>query len=317
MSASSWIIGSGGLLGSHLTTAASAEGHAHFDPRTQFAWHNLEKAKLQIADAIAAFFNQRPADQRWRIYWAAGNALVAAPVAALNQEFALWNHFLSCLALKMEAERSEGTLFLASSAGAIYGNSAECLTETSPLTPISDYGKHKIRMEQALEHWIAKQLSVRGLIGRISNLYGESDNIIHSRSLIAHTSRCILTHRPIQIIVPLDTIRDYIHADDCAEDILRCIDLLDHSDHAGVTLKIFASERTTTIAQIIGTFGRVAHTQPRIVCSTIPDPRHVRQVRFRSEILPSDPHRRLIGLAEGIIRVHACQQQLLAEGKMK
>ena len=74
---------------------------------------------------------------------------------------------------------------------------------------------------------------------------------------ISHNVPRVVWQRPIHIYVPLDTIRDYLYVDDCAQQILACLaawlsDRLPQPAAGGAQLKLFAAERTATVAQIVG-----------------------------------------------------------------
>ena len=94
------------------------------------------------------------------------------------------------------------------------------LTEDSPCRPISEYGRHKLDMEQRLQAWAAGRNNVSTLMGRISNIYGPRQNLSKPQGIISHFARCLIHQRPIHVYMPLDTIRDYIYIDDCADQVI-------------------------------------------------------------------------------------------------
>src|SRR5262245_34903500 len=71
--------------------------------------------------------------------------------------------------------------------------------------PASNYGAHKVRMEEALRGWSDLFPNHSCLIGRISSLYGPGQNLNKAEGVISHLSRCLIYHQPVSIYVPLDT----------------------------------------------------------------------------------------------------------------
>ena len=55
------------------------------------------------------------------------------------------------------------------------------------------------------------------MIGRFSNLYGPGQNLGKLQGLISRLALSAVTRQPINIFVPLDTIRDYVYVDDAAQ----------------------------------------------------------------------------------------------------
>jgi UDP-glucose 4-epimerase len=112
---------------------------------------------------------------------------------------------------------------------------------------------------------------VAALAGRISALYGPGQNLRKRQGLIAHISHAVLRHDPIEIFVPLDSIRDYLFVTDAAAGIVNAVSKLmaERTPPRPVT-KIFAAECGVSIAQIVGAFVAVSKQHPRLVCSLRP-----------------------------------------------
>jgi UDP-glucose 4-epimerase len=85
----------------------------------------------------------------------------------------------------------------------------------------------------------------------------------------------------VHIYVPLDTVRDYISAEDAASVMIGA---LRSGGAAGETrVEIVASERPTSIAEIVASFRRISRRSPRIISSASRlSALYPRQVRFRS-----------------------------------
>src|SRR5262249_29684958 len=140
----------------------------------------------------------------WALLWCAGTGVVTSSAAQLEPEWSAWTQLLDLVGQRLAGPNSDipGSIFLASSAGGVYGRCfGQLLTEHSPPQPVSDYGKHKLRMEQALQSWATAFPNVSCLIGRISSLYGPGQNLRKAQGIISHLSRCLIYRRPTNIYV--------------------------------------------------------------------------------------------------------------------
>lgn len=160
-----------------------------------------------------------------------------------------------------------GSFFLTSSAGGVYAGShgPPFTTETRPV-PLSPYGELKLAQEE-----LSIQL-LRGLvpitIGRISNLYGPGQNLWKLQGLISRLALSAIRQEPVNIFVPLDTIRDYLYTDDAARVILRLTDL--PQSRRDVSTQVLAVGRGTTIGQLIRTMNEVAKRRVPVALGTHP-----------------------------------------------
>jgi UDP-glucose 4-epimerase len=184
-----------------------------------------------------------------------------------------------------------GSFVFASSAGALYGGSpAACYSESSPVSSTTPYAAHKLRQEQLVHAFVADRPGTSGLILRYSTLYGPGQARNKPQGLITQLARRTIANEPSNIFVPLDTIRDYLHADDAAERTLATLRDV-RQRHGRATIKIIASERATSIASLIGVFRRVSDRMPRIVTSSNSMSHlYMRCVQFSSEEPAGKPH---------------------------
>jgi UDP-glucose 4-epimerase len=310
------VVGQGGLLGSHLAGRLGAAGTLWSSPGPAFAWSTPAELRAQIDRAAGAFFDAVEAGghRRWAIYWAAGASIVGSTAAALAAETEILAHALGRIVAHRDRvrgqERATGLVFLASSAGGVYGRCPDSpATEASPCLPVSDYGREKLRQEAQLTGW-ARAHGVGHLIGRISNLYGPGQNLAKPQGLITHLVRSLVLDQPVHLYVSLDTLRDYIHVDDCAREIVAAVALRMDGPAPGA-IKIFASEEATSISALIGIISRVTRRRPRVVYAA---PRALteqqpRRLTFRSTILLLSRGQH-IGLPVGVSQVH---RHLLAQ----
>jgi UDP-glucose 4-epimerase len=285
-----WVVGAGGLLGSQLTEALSGSTHPCRIWRPSFGkwkWGNLTALADQFHAAAAEFASRAAHHSRWTICWADGNGVVTSSDTALQVEVDTWNLFLDAVtgSLAPLAESVPGFLFLASSAGGVFGNNPDQpLTELSAPRPISAYGRARLAQEESLHRWAQRHSRIRYLIGRISNLYGPGQNLAKGQGLLSRIASCLVHNRALHLYVPLDTIRDYISADSCAHFIVRCMaHLADEIDGSPGYVKVIASESDTSLAQIIALFRRVSHRPIKLICSPSPLGKlQPSRLRFRS-----------------------------------
>lgn len=106
----------------------------------------------------------------------------------------------------------------------------------------------------------------------------------------------------------LDTRRDYLFVDDCADHIAVCLGRLMSEPPRFVT-KIFASELSTSLAQVAGIFLRIAKRRSLIVIAQARGTQPV-SLKFRSDVWRDLGSLRRTDLAAGIHRLHAHQLAL-------
>jgi UDP-glucose 4-epimerase len=277
-----WVIGSGGLLGSALRACLAGQGDALYVHGASLRWNDREILAAQLEAAVTAFAAGIEPSDRWEIYWAAGIGTMASPAEALVPETEALEIFLRLLGANKRLACAPGAMVLASSAGAIYaGATDDIITEDTPVAPTTPYARAKLQQEALVGAFIDGHANVSALLGRISTLYGAGQGHGKKQGLLTHIARSLVRNKPIQIYVPFDTIRDYIHAADAAARLVFALRGLSPSRRQVV--KIIASENPTTIAEIISTFKRVARRAPLVVTSASRQAAlYTRRIQFRS-----------------------------------
>lgn len=314
-----WVIGHGGLLGSHMRSAL----HRHFpggrfwqSAPAHFSWTDPNRLGEELTYAVTAFAEAVVTQgDTWTLLWCAGKGAMNSSASALEPEWRAWTQLLDLLGQHLAKPHGDllGSVFLASSAGAIYGdNLTELLTEHTSPQPVSEYGTHKLRLEDALRNWTFGFSNLSCLIGRISTLYGPGQDLHKAQGIISHLSRCLIYRYPVSIYVPLDTRRDYLFVDDCARQIAASLDRT-ISERPRAVLKIFASEQSTSLAQIVGVFSRMAKHRPLIVSRQAPRTQSI-SVKFRSDVWRDLGGLRRTDLAAGIHLLHEHQLGLFQRG---
>lgn len=298
----SWVIGSGGLLGSALCRAVDADSSPRFDPAGRFSWTAPSQLPAQMVEAVARFADQAAQADRWEIYWAAGVGTMRSPGDVMQTETSALAGLLRQLSAQPALLARPGRIALASSAGAIYaGSSDRVLTEHSAPAPTTPYAHEKLRQEAMLEAFTRQHAGIGASVLRISTLYGAGQAPGKPQGLLTHMAQCIVRGLPIHIYVSLDTIRDYVAVDDAARAIVLS---LRSPGHARFHLKIIAAERPTTISEIISIFRRIARRAPRIVASATRDTHlYASKTLFHSVAEPQVADRHEVSLVVGIARV--------------
>jgi UDP-glucose 4-epimerase len=262
----SWVVGRGGLLGSHTERALVRDG-AVWAPRHQIRW-----TATAIADDLTTAVDEfvaTAARRSWQVAWCAGTGIVASTPDELATETATFRWLLDALERAVQAERlGDGVFFYSSSAGALYAGCERApFDETTRINPIAPYGEAKRAQEVMLRQW-SYHTRVPALIGRIANLYGPGQNLDKPQGLISQLCRSHYERQPLGIYVSLDTMRDYIYVGDCANMIACGLNLLRRrtsSDEPETVVKIMASQRAVTIGVVLNDFRRVVKRAPHIV----------------------------------------------------
>jgi UDP-glucose 4-epimerase len=322
-----WVIGRGGLLGSHVAATLVQSSHlTEWKPAGgAFPWADRERLDARFAESIEGFLETAGAHRAGSIFWCAGSGVVATPAAAMAAESLAWERFLALLGSglgRRPRPHRPLNIILASSAGAIYGEAREApLTEGSSTYPLSSYGEAKLLQERALLRWAEAQPDVSTLVARIANLYGPGQRPDKPQGLISQMSRCLIHHRPLHVYVPLDTVRDFVFVEDAARALVRWTARLGReaeSSGRGVhVLKICASECPTTIAGLVGVFRRLGKRRLRIVSGLHPlTGQHPQRLQFRSTVWADEPLPNATSLLVGIHRVYQHQLALALRGEL-
>jgi UDP-glucose 4-epimerase len=271
-----WVIGAGGLLGSAVCRRLRTLGREVLTTSVPWADHEGSVEAL-LGDAA-----ELPA-AHWEVYWCAGAGVIGSRQDELDAEIAVLEDFLDGWDLP-SGEPGRG-LFLASSAGGVYaGSTGAPFTEHTEPAPISPYGLAKLRSEE-----VATAFAVRTgtalLVARLSNLYGPGQDVDKPQGLITQLCRAQLARQPLSVYVSLDTMRDYLFVDDAAAMAVAGLDAVTTRDRRA--LKVFASERSTTIGAVLADLHRITRRRPPVVLGTSANARfQVRDLRLRSVAWP-------------------------------
>lgn len=296
-----WVIGSGGLLGSAVLRRLRAGGEPVFEGPsiswgTPFAADELAAGLAQLA--------QTAGNGRWQIYWCAGTGVISSNSEALREEVLTFQKLLDAAALSATEVLQRGSIFLASSAGGVYGGSTGApFDEFSATSALGDYGRAKLATEDALRAF-SRSTGVLCLVGRISNLYGPGQSLAKPQGLVSHLCLSVLTRKPLSVFVSLDTLRDYFYVDDCADlAIASCQRLRDERSDTRFHIKVMASGRSVSIGALLSQFRQIIGRRPDIIMgSSSYATQQSRDLRLRSLYWTELDEHSTVNLADGIAR---------------
>jgi UDP-glucose 4-epimerase len=315
-----WVVGASGLLGASVVRAL---GGTSWRPDQPIAWGDDGRLERDFREDLAAFATRTLSDRAgaWAICYCAGAGVVGTSAAALTAETNALRLFLDLLSAESRLMALPGYMVLASSAGGVYGGSRVCpITEATDPEPISDYGRAKLEQERMLCSWASRRSpSVGILVARLANLYGAGQRLDKPQGLISHLSRCLIFNAPVHVYVSLDTIRDYLFAEDAGRQLVAGLRRLMGESSGEQITKIYASEREISIAGLLGIFRRISRRRLRVICGLHPGSAlQPRRLQFRSHVWRTQDDAgaegRQIELVEGINQVYRAQLALFRRG---
>ena len=187
---------------------------------------------------------------------------VAQPLACYQNNVSGTLHLLEFM-----AERGINELVFSSSAAVYDASSPMPVTESSPLGPVSPYGRTKLMMEQAIADCCAARPQFRAVNLRYFNPVGAhesgrlgEDPLIEGGNLMPYILKAASGHGPsLQVTgVDFDTadgsgVRDFIHVMDLAEAHASALDCLQVGE-AGCELFNIGTGHGHSVLEVIAAF---------------------------------------------------------------
>lgn len=257
MASTTWVLGRGGLLGSAVA-ARLDDFEDVWVPTRAVEWAENADFRSSLEEAIVEFSRKVNANgDPWTIYWCAGVGTFGLRDRERNSEIEQVDFLVQRLGAHLGSNVSRGTIFYSSSAGGIYGGSLDGLvSEKSHISVNSEYGVSKHRIEQLLNSW-SKSSGCRVAIGRITNLYGPGQDMSKKQGIISVACRSLVQQKTLDIFVPLDTTRNYIHARDASFTIVNFTRLVSRLPSGANEFKIICSPFNLSIAALLLEIRRV------------------------------------------------------------
>lgn len=294
-----WVVGSGGLLGSAVVRRLVADGRPVLVSKV--TWTDEQAALASLRAGLRAVADQA-AGRPWDLVWCAGSGVTSTAALDLDSEVTLLRQFVELAVGHHGGGLSGVAVFVASSAGGIYAGAPNPpFDEHTTPAPLVAYGHAKLRAEAELSR-LATAGGAKVLVGRMSNLYGPGQNLAKAQGLISQLCRSQLLNQPIGVYVSLDTVRDYLFVDDAAELVIEgLVALRARASDGEVVMKILASQRSASVAAVLGEVRRVFKRRPLLrLAASASSRQQARDLRFRSVVWPDLDARSLTPLAVGI-----------------
>lgn len=194
------VVGPDGFLGSALVRHFETRGVGVTGFRRSDRWLRADGRRTAAADAEIVF-------------WLAGSVNPATADLHPHRIEADFQAVRSFAAAAQELQVRR--VVLASSGGTVYDVAADPpYAEGARTQPMSTYGKHKLRLEEALDE--ALPAATELAILRVGNAYGPGQPVGTGQGVIAYWLDAALNRRPLVLYGAPDTSRDFTYIDDLA-----------------------------------------------------------------------------------------------------
>lgn len=257
-----WTIGSGGLIGRAINAQSTHPFHAK-----PIRWRNNADALEDLRSNLSRFNAQASLFTSSAIIWAAGAATTTTTPHQADNELNLFTEFMQVLG-EHSLNHAINDFVLISSAGGIYaGAQNPPFTEETPPAPIGVYGNLKLQQELIAIEKLA-HCDIHLTIARVSNAYGPGQDVTKLQGLISRLALCTIKREPINLFVPLSTVRDFIFTADLATRIHALIQ--EDSTDTAHRIRIIASEQGTSLGYLIKVSQNVFHRRIPIALGSHP-----------------------------------------------
>jgi len=213
------ITGGAGFIGSHLADTCLADGHE------VLILDDLSHGRLQNLPDRARFERIDVRDRRGmrEVFSLFRPEVVSHQAAQADLRLSLEdpprnaeiNLVGTVIVLEEAARAGANAMILASSGGAIYGETPRAATETAPKGPLSPYGAAKLAGEQYLFSYVATG-RLKGCALRYSNVYGPRQGPSGETGVVAIFADRLLSNRACAVFGDGGQVRDFIHVLDVA-----------------------------------------------------------------------------------------------------
>ena len=242
------VFGSGGLIGRAVvdTLERTRFGRVIYTPK--ITWASEPTAQVEIGQVVHEWLAQSQCD-RWELYWCAGAGGPRSGVDANEQERRLYRTVLHQIEQAVKTNQAQRiVIFFSSSAGGVYGSTGQTIaTELSVPQPTDDYGKSKFELERVTTEF-SQRTGIGSVIGRISSVYGEHQDLQKRLGLITHLAFSIAARKPISIFTNLATTRNYIAAATAGAMIVHHVQCTKES---GSILRNVCAPYDTSVAELL------------------------------------------------------------------
>lgn len=266
------ITGGAGFIGSHVSDALLAKGHAVriLDDLSTGKRANLQlqHPRLQLIEgdvADAALVAQAAAGCKAVVHLAAVASVQASvedPVKTHQSNFI--GTLNVCEAMRLNGIRR---VVYASSA-AVYGNNGEgqSITEDTPKAPLTPYAVDKLAGEQYLDFY-RRQHGLDPVVFRFFNIFGpRQDPSSPYSGVISIFAERATQGKPITVFGDGEQTRDFLYVGDLVQVILRALELNEIQEGAvniGLNQATSLNQLLAALEQVVGSLPPVAYGSAR------------------------------------------------------
>lgn len=301
-----WVIGGSGLLGS----AIQAQVATGFTPEP-VPWGS-DQADTVLARDLDRFLDQASAFSSWSIYWAAGAGVIGTDLSVLQRETTVVAAFVSRLASR--AGDGNGAFFFSSSASVYAASTHPPFDESTVPAPGSDYARARLEQERLVAEALDGRLP--HVIGRISTLYGAGQDLTKGQGLISTMCLQTVQRQPIRIVVPMDTLRDYLYVDDAARIITTLVEAARASGSTSTRIRIVAHGSAVSIADLSAQVSSVGRRGVGVHRVIVPLGQHARDLRLTTRYAEETAAVRRTPLPVGVAAVHSDLLARMVRGQL-
>lgn len=248
------VIGQTGFIGSAIFS--SLEDSIPFKP-SSWELNNFEQEIKKIRDS-----------NNLNVFWAAGKSNNSSSRLEVEKEIELINLFLKLL---LVYNITVSKFNYISSAGSIYsGCSDEYINSDTKESPLSDYGKSRLEIENSLKIYCSSN-NIKLNIFRLTNVFGFKHKLKLNSGVINNLIDANINQIPVNIFVSLFVKQDYIDIDFVKNNIYNiALNNLKYANNLSNTY-IFSRNYSHSIQEIISTINRITNKKTPYVMQYDPN----------------------------------------------
>jgi UDP-glucose 4-epimerase len=222
-------LGADGFIGSHVVEALAKAGHQvrAFDRLKSTVPLNLPVDSANIQLCPGDFLNRHDLDMALEDMQYVFHFVSTTNPAASAKDPLIdvdTNIRMSVVLMQLCVAHNVKRLIFPSTGGAIYGQDLpRPLRETDPTEPVSPYGIGKLAIEGYLRYF-RESHGLDALVLRLSNAYGERQNVVGSQGAIPIFLNLIEQGLPIKVFGDGTMVRDYVYISDLAGMVVEAFD---------------------------------------------------------------------------------------------
>ena len=232
------------------------------------------------------------------VYYLASASIPASsweqPGMEIEQNLLPFISFMECL-VTLQAKK---VVFI-SSAGTIYGPCDQKANEDSFKNPFSPHGITKLAMEYFLNYFRARH-NINFDIYRVSNVYGEGQDIKKGIGIINTFLENIVLHGRLNIFGDGSNVRNYLYVGDFAE----LLGLSLHADPSVSEVYNMSSDDTLSINELVAVIRNIIDEEIDVVYTTARQSDNPAIYLDNTKILQAHPGFKFTGIAEGILKTY-------------